>query len=57
MVSVRLLGGLLYTTSPRDPLVYGAVVLCIATVALVAAYVPAPRAARVDPIVALKSAE
>ena len=57
MFSTRLIGSLLYTTSPRDPVVYGSVVLCIAVVSLVAAYVPARRAVRVDPIVALKSSD
>ena len=57
MYSARLIAGLLYTTSPHDPLVYGSVVVCIALVSLVAAFIPARRAVRVDPIVALKSAE
>jgi ABC-type antimicrobial peptide transport system permease subunit len=55
LFSTRLIGSQLYTTSPRDPAVYGSVVLCIAAVSLIAAYVPARRAVRVDPIVALKS--
>jgi putative ABC transport system permease protein len=57
MVATRLIGTLLYTTSPRDPAVYGSVVACIAVVSLVAAYLPARRAVRVDPIVALKSTD
>ena len=36
LYATRLISGLLYTTSPRDPAVYGAVVLCIAVVSLVA---------------------
>ena len=57
MFSARLIGSLLYTTSPRDPLVYGSVVACIAVVSLVAAFIPARRAVRVDPIVALKTGD
>ena len=57
MVATRFISGLLYTTSPRDPLVYGVVVVCIALVSLVAAYVPARRAVRVDPMVALRGTD
>jgi ABC-type antimicrobial peptide transport system permease subunit len=57
MLSTRLIGRLLYTTSPRDPLVYGSVVTCIVAVSLVAAYLPARRAVRVDPIVALRASD
>ncbi len=45
----RLVASLLYTTSPRDPSVYGFVVMCIVLVSFVAAYLPARRAVRVDP--------
>jgi ABC-type antimicrobial peptide transport system permease subunit len=55
--ATRLIGSLLYTTSPRDPLVYVAVVGCIVLVSLIAAYLPARRAVRVDPIVALKASD
>jgi len=55
--ATRLIGTLLYTTSPRDPMVYASVVACIALVSLVAAYLPARRAVRVDPIVALKASD
>ena len=46
---------LLFDVSPRDPLVFGAVVLALAAVALLASVVPALRAARVDPMVALRA--
>ena len=55
LFATRLIGSLLYTTSPRDPIVYGAVIACIAAISLVAAYLPARRAVRVDPIVALRA--
>jgi putative ABC transport system permease protein len=57
LVATRFIGRLLYATSPRDPAVYGAVMVCIAAVSLVAAYIPARRAGRVDPIVALRAGD
>jgi ABC-type lipoprotein release transport system permease subunit len=41
--------------APREPLVYIAIAVLLIVVALVAALVPALRASRVDPIVALRS--
>jgi len=46
----RLLGSLLFATRPADPLVFTAVVLILGAVGLVAAWLPARRAARVDPV-------
>ena len=46
---------LLFQESARDPLVYGGVVLVMLAVVAVASFIPARRAARVDPNVALRS--
>jgi putative ABC transport system permease protein len=51
---VRLITKLLFGTAPLDPLTYAAVPVLLAGVALVASYIPARRATRIDPIVALR---
>lgn len=50
----RMIAGLLAGTSPHDPAVYFGVTLGLVCVALLACYVPARRAMRVDPIQALR---
>jgi putative ABC transport system permease protein len=50
----RLLEGLLYEVRPMDPLVLGSVALLLVIVAMLASYIPARRATRVDPMVALR---
>lgn len=49
----HLIQSLLYQTPPRDPLTYLVVCIVLSAVALLASYIPAMRAARVEPTVAL----
>jgi len=51
----RIVGSLLYNVTPTDPVSFGAVVALMLLVAAIAAYLPARRATRVDPLVALRS--
>ncbi|MBV8810808.1 MAG: ABC transporter permease [Acidobacteriaceae bacterium] len=53
-VLTRLMSRLLYGVSPADPMTHFGVVLTLAIVASAAIYIPARRAARTDPMVALR---
>jgi predicted permease len=55
VVAGRFIRGLLYSVSPSDPLTLAAVVTGVVTMGLVAAAIPAIRAARVHPVEALRT--
>jgi putative ABC transport system permease protein len=50
----RVIQSLLSGVTPTDPLTFGGVSLLLASVAMIAIYLPARRAARVDPLMALR---
>jgi predicted permease len=55
LYAARLLRGLLFGITPHDPMTLGAVALVLAAVGVAACWLPAARAARVDPAVALRA--
>jgi len=54
VAGTRLLTSMLFQVKPNDPLVYLAVASLLGIVALVASYVPARRASRIDPLTAIR---
>jgi ABC-type antimicrobial peptide transport system permease subunit len=50
----RLMRSLLFEVAPTDLLTFGAVALCVIIAALLSCYIPARRATKVDPLVALR---
>jgi len=54
ILATRVLSSMLFEVKPTDPGVYLAVLGLLGTVALLASYVPARRAARIDPLRALR---
>jgi ABC-type antimicrobial peptide transport system permease subunit len=51
----RLVANLLRGVRPDDPLVFGCITVAIAAVALISSWIPARRAARIDPMQALRT--
>ena len=55
LLTTRLLGSLLYGVSPRDAVTFTTVAVALILVTLLANWIPARRAARIDPLVALRA--
>jgi predicted permease len=55
LVSTRVLRTMLFDLTPNDPVTYVGIVLVLATAVMLATWLPARRAARVDPVVALRA--
>ena len=51
----RSLTGLLFGITPTDPATFAAMLLVLGIVAALAGYIPARRASRIDPLVALRT--
>jgi ABC-type antimicrobial peptide transport system permease subunit len=54
LVLTRLMRGLLFGVTPNDVTTFGVVIAILSVVALLACYLPARRATKVDPLVALR---
>lgn len=54
VLAARWLGGLVFETDPLDPLIYAGVTILVIAVAVAGAFLPARRAARLDPLAVLR---
>ena len=54
LLLTRLMGNLLYKVNPHDPLAFGSALVVITIASLVACFLPARRATRIDPVQALR---
>jgi len=54
VVGARLITALLFEVASDDPVIYSAVAVLLGSVTLLASYLPARRASRLDPLIALR---
>jgi putative ABC transport system permease protein len=55
LIVTRVLQSMLFDLTPSDPATYVSIVVLLGVAAIVASWIPARRASRVDPVVALRS--
>jgi putative ABC transport system permease protein len=55
LIATRVLGSMLYGVGATDPVTFTAICVLLTSVALLASWLPARRAARVDPLVAIRT--
>jgi ABC-type antimicrobial peptide transport system permease subunit len=53
--AMRAIRGLLFGVAPNDPMTFAGVALMMAAIGIVACWIPALRAARIDPVVAMRA--
>jgi ABC-type antimicrobial peptide transport system permease subunit len=54
-VGARVIRGLLFDVAPHDPITFVGVAVMMAVIGIVACWIPALRAARIDPAIAMRS--